>query len=157
MAKTRSRVRNSRKRRCLIVERHQWETGGGQQQLQFVLDTAREFFGPGDGDRVIQVRVFLPSNAPDPAYPKQVTISREYRNGTRRVNGFPEMGAVPPSFVFFEEAAEENVYDVWWLSDKAIVAAVFRGWQQGRNTQHGRGRLSVIVRAPVERVIERID
>jgi hypothetical protein len=83
------------RRRCLIVERHDWETGGRQQQLQFVLDTAELFFGGGNVDRAIEVRVFLPSSASDPAFTRTITISREYPNGTRRTNGFPEMGSVP--------------------------------------------------------------
>lgn len=157
MPKTRKRRRKNRKRRCLIVERNLWETGGRQQQLQFVLDTAREFFGPGNRDLAIRVRVFLPSTANVPGFVRDVTISREYRNGTRRINGFPEMGGVPPSFVFFEETDERHVYDVWWQIDKAIVAARFNGWSQGRNTQYGRGRLSIIVDAPVSRPIDRID
>lgn len=144
-------------RRCLIVERHSWETGGAQQQMQFVLETATMFFGPGDRDRRITVRVFLPPGAPAPAFQKDVVISREYANGTRRINGFPEMGAIPSAFVFFEETDTPGVYDVWWQSDKAIVAARFTGWCQGRSSQHGRGRLSVVVAAPVPRAIERID
>ena len=31
--------------RCLIVERHPWETGFGQEQLQIPLRPAEEFFG----------------------------------------------------------------------------------------------------------------
>ena len=34
---------------------------------------------------------------------KRITISREYGSSTRRTNGFPEMGSVPTSFVFFQE------------------------------------------------------
>jgi hypothetical protein len=144
------------RRRCLIVERHEWETGGRQQQLQFVLETARRFFGGGDKDRRIRVRVFLPPTAEQPAFQRDIVISREYQNGTRRTNGFPEMGGIPSAFVFFEETGAAGVYDVWWQMDKAVVAARFRGWAQGRNTQYGRGRLSIIVPAPVERLIQRV-
>ena len=145
------------KRKCLIVERHDWETGGRQQQLQFLLDLATEFFGSGNVDRAITVRFFLPAIAPQQAFLKNITISREYSNGTRRTNGFPEMGAVPSSFVFFEETDNQGVYDFWWQQDKAIVAARYQGWLQGRNSQFGRGRLSIIVDAPVSRLIDRID
>jgi hypothetical protein len=141
-------------RRCLIVERHAWETGGREQQLQFLLNEARDFFGRTE--RSIHVRVFLGGPSQDAAFEKAITISREYSNGTRRTNGFPEMGSVPSSFVFFQETQDADTYDVWWQEDKAIVAARYDNWSQGRNSQYGRGRLSVIVPAPVPRPIDRI-
>lgn len=145
-------------RRCLIVERHTWETGAHQQQLQFVLEPADQFFGAGDVDRSITVRVFLPPSAAQPAFTRTITISREYvQSRTRRTNRFPEMGSVPASFVFFEETDQPDVYDLWWQEDTAIVAARYQGWFQGRNSQHGRGRLSIIVDAPVSRPIDRAD
>lgn len=147
------------RRRCLIIERHEWETGGKQQQLQFVLGVARRFFGSGGADRQITVRVYLPPNAASPAFERRITISREYANGTRRTNGFPEMGSVPSSFILFEEAGQSDVYNVWWQVDKPIVVARYRNtvWEQGRNTQHGRGRLSAIVAAPVARRIDSLS
>lgn len=99
----------------------------------------------------------MPAVAKSPAIVKDISISQEYRNGTRRTNEFPEMGAIISSFIFFEETEESGVYDVWWETDKAIVAAKYQGWQQGKNTQYGRGRLSIIVDAPVPRVIDRVD
>ena len=141
-------------RRCLIVERHAWETGGREQQLQLLLKEARVFFGPSE--RSIRVRVFMGASSQDAAFERTITISREYSNGTRRTNGFPEMGSVPISFVFFQESEATNTYDVWWQEDKAIVAAKYAGWSQGRNSQYGRGRLSIIVPAPVPRVIDRV-
>lgn len=149
--------RKRKPRKCLIVERHVWETGAKQQQLQLVLDTARRFFGSGAVRKPIKVRVFMPAVAKSPAIVKDISISQEYRNGTRRTNEFPEMGAIISSFIFFEETEESGVYDVWWETDKAIVAAKYQGWQQGKNTQYGRGRLSIIVDAPVPRVIDRVD
>jgi len=145
-------------RKCLIVERHDWETGSGQRQLQFVLNTAEAFFGSGRVDRRVRVRMFLPGNAAEPSLERTITISREYANGTRRTNGFPEMGVIPSSFVFFEESDEAGVYDFWWQPDKAIVVAKYGSmdWQQGKNTQYGRGRLSLIVTAPVARLIDRL-
>lgn len=144
-------------RRCLIVERHPWETGGAQQQLQFVLADARKFFGTDSVSRQIQIQLFIPANAESPATTKSITISKRYSNGTRRTNGFAEMGGFPPGFVFFEETGTPNEYDVWWQSDAAIVAARYKKWSQGLNTQHRRGRLSMIVEAPVPRLINRID
>ena len=142
--------------RCLIVERYEWETHAQHQQLHFVLATAEAFFGSGDADRIIEVRVFF-APSPLPTYSKRITISREYANGTRTAIGFPDISAVPSAFVFFEETDQPGVYDVWWQQDKAIVSARYRGWSQGKNTQHGRGRLSIIVNGPVPRLIDRAD
>lgn len=134
------RDRRAAARRCLIVERHEWETGGRQQQLQFVLETANGFFGNGTIDRTVRVRVFLTHVSQVPSFSKEIVISREYANGTRRTNAFPEMGSVPTSFVFFEETEVDDEYDVWWQQDKAIVASRFSDWSRGRNSQYGRGR-----------------
>jgi hypothetical protein len=141
--------------RTLIVERHEWETGAAQQQLQFVLDTAQRFFGTGRRDKRVVVNFYPWPGVP--AVTKRIVISRVYRNRTRRTNGFPEMGNLPSSFVFFEETPTASTYDVWWQADKAVVAARYRGWSQGRNTQYGRGRLSIIVDGPVPRRIDRCD
>lgn len=139
-------------RRCLIIERHEWETGAFSHQLQFPLDIAREFFGPAQ--RIIDIRVFLPATAAQPAFTRNVTISGVYANGTRRLNRFPQMGAVPAAFVFIEETSTPNVYNLWWQIDRPIVAARFHPWQQGKNSQYGRGRLAIIVNAPVPRLID---
>jgi hypothetical protein len=142
-------------RRCLIVERHDWETGGRQQQLQFPLNIARDFFGAGR--RRIHIRVFLTPSSANPTYEKDVTISATYAGSqTRRVNGFSEIGSLDPCFLFFEETNGPDTYDVWWQADKAIVAAHFDDWAQGQNSQYGRGRLSIIVPAPVLRRIDRV-
>lgn len=143
-------------RRCLIVERHDWETGGRQQQLQFLLGLARQFFGGGGVDRQVQLRVYQPLTSPQPTRNTTITISREYANGTRRTNRFPMMSRIPSSFVFFQETVTPGTYDFWWQTDKAIVAAKYAGWSQGPNTQYGRGRLSIIVPGPVPRPINRI-
>ena len=143
--------------KCLIVERHEWETGALQHQLQIPLDIATSFFGSGDVNRPIAVRVFLPLTAQHPAFERNITISREYeKSATRRVNRFHEMGAVPSSFVFFQETDAADHYDVWWQTDKAIVAAHYNGWQQGHSSQYGRGRLAIIVPGPVPRPITSI-
>lgn len=142
--------------RCLIIERHDWETGGRQQQLQIPLEVASSFFGPGNCQRSITVRVFLPPSARSPAFERTVTISQEYRNGTRRINGFPEIGAFPTCFIFFEETSDRRVYNVWWEQDKAIIAAKFNSWQRARRSQYGRGRLAIIVPGPVPRQIRQI-
>ena len=141
--------------RTLIIERHEWETGSTQRQLQFVLETARKFFGSGNRDRSITVNFYAAPGATP--ITKEIVISHEYGNKTRRTNGFPEMGGVPSSFVFFQETGAPNTYNVWWQVDKAVVAAKYHGWIQGHNTQFGRGRLSKIVDGPVPRIIDRCD
>jgi hypothetical protein len=98
----------------------------------------------------------MPANSGQPAFITNIVISREYQNGTRRTNGFPQMGSIPSSFIFFEETNKPGVYDLWWQTDRAIVAARYSNWIQGRNTQYGRGRLSIIVPAPVPRIIDRL-
>lgn len=151
-----ARTRNSR-RRCLIIERHEWETGGRQQQLQIPLGVADSFFGPGNRRRSITVRVFLPPSATSFSSEKTVTISKAYPNGTRRVNGFAEIGGLGSCFIFFEETSDRGVYNVWWWErDKVIIAARFNRWQQARASQYRRGRLAIIVPAPVPRQIDSV-
>lgn len=150
-----ARTRNSR-RRCLIIERHEWETGGRQQQLQIPLEVANRFFDSEENSRSVTVRFFLPSHSPSFAFEKTVSISMRYPNGTRRINGFEEIGSLPSCFIFFEETSETGVYNVWWDRDKAIIAARFNRWQQARRSQYGRGRLAIIVPAPVPRQIDGI-
>ncbi len=149
MAKKKKTVQ---RRRCLIIERHQWETGGAEQQLQFPLAVAKAFFGKGDTARAITVRIRIGPTT----IVKDITISKTYQNGTRRTNGFKEMGQFPAGFVFFQETGKPNEYDVWWQTDVAVVAARYPDWKQGKNSQYGRGRLAIIVRAPVPRPIDRI-
>ena len=78
-------------KRCLIVERHEWETGGRRQQVQLPLATANRFFGSGNNTLPIKVRVFLATGSKKPTFEKNVSISKTYANSkTRRINGFPE-------------------------------------------------------------------
>lgn len=144
-------------RRCLIVERHDWETGAYQHQLQFPLAAARAFFGPDELDRDIAVRIYDPPDDIEPFFEGNMTVSHRYpHSSTRRTNRVQEVGLIPPSFVFFEETDEEGVYDVWWNTDKAIVAASFHPWDQAQSNQHRRGRLYTIVDAPVPRIIDQL-
>jgi hypothetical protein len=143
-------------RQCLIVERHDWETGALSHQLQIPLAIANTFFGSGTVDRNLSVRIFLPGNFETPVVTKTLTISRTYRpSGTRRTNRLRELGAIPSAFVFLEETGRTGVYDLWWQTDKVIVAAHYTGWTQARSSQYGRGRLALVVQAPVQRPITR--
>ena len=142
--------------RCLIIERHEWETGGQQQQLQIPLGVASSFFGPENCQRSITVRVFFRASAPTPTFERTITISKVYNNGTRRINGFAEIGGLGSCFIFFEETSDREVYNVWWEQDKAIIAARFNRWQQASRSQYGRGRLAIIVPGPLPRQISQI-
>jgi hypothetical protein len=144
-------ARKKMNRKCLIIERHEWETGGKKQQLQIPLSIANKFFGSEVRSRSIVVRFFFSVSASSPAFEKTITISKKYKNGTRRINRFPEIGGFPTCFIFFEETSNNGVYNVWWVRDKAIIATRFNGWQQAKSSQYGRGRLAIIVPAPVRR------
>src|SRR5262249_51401330 len=100
--------------RCLVLERHDWETGAYSHQVQFPLPAAQAFFGPPGADRNVQIRLWIPSDNPLPPSPIPLTISRRYRNSaTRRTNRAPILGTIPPSFIFFQETDQPDVYDVW--------------------------------------------
>jgi hypothetical protein len=138
--------------RCLIIERHRWETGFIREQLQIPLDVAAAFFGGGSASRSIRVRI---TGAPHP-YPCKVTkIHRASR--TRRIDGLPFLGMMGPCFIFLEETGEADLYEIWCEYDVAIVAAKFQGWRQAKNSQYGRGRLALIVPGPISRRIDRCD
>ena len=139
--------------RCLILERHAWETGFGQEQLQIPLKPAEEFFGVGATPRPIRVRI---AGAGSGEYPCAVS-KKHTKSGTRRINGLDLVGLLGPCFVFFQETTDPDVYDFWVQYDLSIVVARFPGWRQAKSSQYGRGRLVNIVAAPVERPIARMN
>src|SRR5687768_12251500 len=99
-------------RRCLIVERHLWETGGAQQQLQIPLDVARRFFGAQR--RTVTMTLYSRPAAGRPLLQRTATTGPIYAaSRTFRINGLPEMSLIPPGFVFFEETGPAS-FDVWW-------------------------------------------
>ena len=98
----------------------------------------------------------MDSHSSTPTFTKNCSESKEYRNGTRRLNGFQFMGSIPTAFCFFQETDTANTYDFWWQQDKAIIAVKFNRWEQGDNSQYGRGRLSTIIPALESRIITRI-
>ncbi len=145
-----------KKRKCLILESHLYETGFSSEQVQIPLNIANSFFGSGEKAKKITINVFLNNSKKAPTFSKQITISKEYKNKTRRINGFPELSYFHSSFIFFEQTTKADVYDVWFSFDKTIIAAKFNKWKQGNNSQHFRGRLAIIVDAPVKRTIDHI-
>lgn len=143
--------RSASARRCLIVERHAWETGFAREQLQIPLEIAERFFGKADARRPIVIQL-----ADAPAYKYECSVSVRYKNGTRRVNGLPFLGLLGSCFVFFGETDVADTFEMWVQYDKPIVVARFAGWTQGRSSQHGRGRLATIVTDEVDRPILRM-
>jgi hypothetical protein len=139
-------------RRCLIVERHSWETGFAREQLQIPLQVAEAFFGTGAAAREIGVRIRDAGNQVHAC-----SVTRRFKNGTRRINGLGLLGLMGPCFLFFEETADEGVYELSCQYDMPIVVARFEGWIQGRNSQHGRGRLAIVVDGPIVHPIVRAD
>lgn len=140
--------------RCLIIERHAWETGFQQEQLQFPLAIANAFFGSGKVRRNIRVRVL-----PFPGQPVlDCSISKVYsQSATRRLNSLPLVGDLPACFIFIQETREPNIYNFWWQHHELpVITARYSGWTQAKNSQHGRGRLANIVNSPVPRPINRI-
>jgi hypothetical protein len=144
------------KLRCLIIERHAWETGAHKHQLQIPLKVANVFFGPGTSDTTVILRIWGADGLATPKL-RSTTISRLYApSATRRLNKFPGMGAIPSSFVFFQETALAGTYDLWWQTDKSVVAAKFHPWFQAKASQHGRGRLAIIVKGTVLRPVKSV-
>ena len=144
--------------RCLIVEKHAWETGAHQHQLQIPLADALDFFGPGNRAIDITLNMFAPGDDTTPDFIQEVSISKVYQTSrTRRLNRFHRLGLIGPCFMFFQQTDDPVVFDFWWEPDKAIVAARFADWHQGHSSQYGRGRLVTIVDAPVPKWFTRID
>ena len=132
---------------CLIIERHEWETGSDQAQMQIPLGPAAQFFGQG--------RLSITVRIVDTGQTVNCSVSRTYQNGTRRINGLPLLGGLGHCFVFFQRTSATS-YDLWWNSDVAIVAARFSNWNQAKDSQYGRGRLFTIVNPTVPRIIRRV-
>lgn len=137
--------------RCLIVERHPWETGFDQEQIQIPLAAAASFFGAGTAARTIRVRI---SGSPRPFSCQVSAVLRS--SHTRRIMNLPIVGLLGPCFVFLQETRTRGLYDMWCQYDMPIVVAAFPNWSKGRNNQYRRGRLVNIVPAPVARPIRDI-
>ena len=117
------------------------------------------FYRLGSGAKTvpITINVYLAPRNNKVTYSKKVSISKVYKKSqTRRINGFYELSAFHSSFVFIEQTDIINNYDVWFSFDKAIIAAKYKNWVQANNSQYNRGRLAIIIDAPVDRIINRI-
>lgn len=148
---------------CLIIERHEWETGAASHQLQVPLEAASDFFGPDE--REIRIRLAIARRTAI-----QCTVSGVYRRGpkgdrgsaTRRINRLPWIGLMGHCFLFLQETDTVNEYGLWVQYDTPIVCARYSNWKQavvrgtGRGRRGSRGRLWNIVVGPVERPILRL-
>ncbi|MCK6483030.1 MAG: hypothetical protein L6R00_02710 [Phycisphaerae bacterium] len=137
--------------RCLIVERHPWETGFQSEQLQIPKDAFDQFFRRAGA---VEINIFASSSTRTPTRTATARLSSYARSATYRVNGVDELGRIPSVFVFIQERKEGNRligYDLWWEPDLALVAASFRPWRKAKDSQYGRGRLWCIVPGPLSR------
>ena len=130
--------------KCLIVERHAWETGAVRQQLQFPRDAFSSFFG-STGE--IDVEVYSSPWLKTSSRVVRAQISAYPQSGTYRLNRVYEIASIGGVFVFVQELAEQEGvrrYSLWWNRDLAFVAAKFNNWRKARDSQYGRGRLWLI-------------
>lgn len=137
--------------KCLIVERHAWETGAGRQQLQFPREAFASFFGT-TGE--VDVAVYSSPWLKKPSRVVRALVSYYSQSGTYRLNRVYEIANIGGVFVFIQERTTDDgavEYDVWWNRDLAFVAARFNDWQKARDSQHGRGRLWLVLEQKVPR------
>lgn len=141
--------------RCLILERHQWETGGRQQQIQIPLAALRAFF-PGGSAALVRLRpriqLFDPRAAQTPVRVGTALVSKYRNSQTCRFNSIPEVGHLPACYLFIMESrANPLSYDIWWNPDRRSVERRFGPMNEARASQYGRGRRWTIVNARVSR------
>lgn len=145
--------------KSLIVERHLWETGAGQQQLQIPVGAFRRFFRTSK-DVYVEIYAAPRLKTPSRTGPAAVKSYASSGSGGRasytcRVNRVYELANIGGVFVCFNETARTNddapIYEVWWERDVALVAASFEGWEKAADSQYGRGRLWLVTDGPLER------
>lgn len=140
--------------KCLMVERHEWETGAGRQQLQIPREAFRKFFAtPG----TIEVDIYGSPWLTRPTRTITAQLSRYQRSGTYRLNRVYEIANLGAVFILLHEEPAgtrgQRRYSLWWERDTALVAARFDGWDKARDSQYGRGRVWTIVSGPVSRPV----
>lgn len=145
--------------KSLLVERHLWETGAGQQQLQIPVEAFRQFFKTSVS---VEMEVYAAPRLKTPSRVGRAEV-KEYRSSkgggrashTCRVNRVYELANIGGVFVCFNETSRvangRTVYEVWWERDTAFVAARFDNWNKASDSQHGRGRLWLVRDTPLAR------
>lgn len=149
--------------KCLIIEKHDKETGFSEEQLQILKGDCNNFFGTFPHFKNVVFEVYTNRNAKKPNYKKDVKIS-VYKNITYRINGFPEIGFLPHSFIFIQSTDgkedDKEIYEIWFEKrDLLIILARYRrnNWKIGRSNQYGRARLSVVIDGTVPKTINRLS
>lgn len=139
---------------CLIVERHEWETGAGRQQVQIPRDAFRRFFGSAG---TIDVDIYGSPWLRRPTRSIDAQLSEYRRSGTYRLNRVFEIANLGAVFILLQDESagtgSRRRYALWWERDVALVAARFNGWQKARDSQYGRGRVWTIIDDAVSRPI----
>jgi len=138
--------------KCLVIERHRWETGFQEEQLQIPKQAFRDFFGrPG----TIDIDIFASATSRNPTRSIRAKLSYYKSSDTYRINRVEELGGLNQVFIFMEEILDTsgNVqkYQLWWNFDVALIVAKFPGWNKAKDSQYGRGRLWCILNSPVPR------
>lgn len=141
--------------RCLIVERHEWETGGGEQQIQIPLDAFHAFFPDAeeyDARLQAEASIFSDRRRLSPSRIDYVLISKYEKSRTARINGVPEIGELSSCYIFVQITSEDPLeIEVWWESDVARVESCFGPYEEAKPSQYGRGRRWMIVPKGVDR------
>lgn len=149
--------------RCLIVERHPYETGKDQKQPQIPAAAFKAFFSTGGQIQIHLFRDGQPVRAGTAlasAYTKSKSGKRA--SETYRLQSIKEFKNLPSGFIFVEEvqgaSGALSHYDVWFRKDKAGVLndlipahGAFNVAPKGK--MPSRGRLYKIVNAPVSKTL----
>lgn len=149
--------------RCLIVERHPYETGKDQKQPQIPAKPFAAFFGTG-GNITVQLfedGVFKRSGTGlASAYNKKGKTGKR-ASETYRLQSIEEFKNLPPGFFFIQEVMAGGAvthYEIWFRQDKAAVLNEIVPTHgpfdvAPKGAMPTRGRMHKIVSAPVDKVI----
>ncbi len=138
--------------KCLVIERHHWETGFQKEQLQIPKKAFQDFFGR---PRDILIDIFASATSRNPTRSIQAKLSYYRASATYRINRVEEIGSLHQAFIFMQEVLDDDgsveKYHLWWNTDVALVVAKYSNWNKARDSQYGRGRLWRILNGPVPR------
>lgn len=141
--------------KCLVVERHRWETGFQEEQLQIPKKAFQDFF---DRPGKIEIDVFASATSRSPTRSIRAQLSYYRSSDTYRINRVEELGGLTQVFIFIQEILDTDgkvqKYQLWWNFDVALTVAKFSGWNKAKDSQYGRGRLWCILNGPVPRKLK---
>lgn len=149
--------------RCLIVERHPYETGKDQKQPQIPQAPFGAFFGSGG---TIGIELFDDGKSVRSGTALASAYNKKGKSGKRssetyRLQSIPEFKNLPPGFIFVQEVLDGGTlshYEVWFRKDKAAVlnelVPIHGAFDVApRGKMPVRGRLHKIVSAPINKTI----